>query len=308
VEKWNRNTYSQHRCQNFSKRIAKKSQNSNYNEPVVYSAASSNQAVLSCEVDINIPSNNKQSSNTFAVIVGNENYKNVEEVKYAINDAKVISFYIEKTLGVPHEQIKVLENATYNDIRIAVNWIAQAMNVCEGKGKAIIYYAGHGIPNESDNSAFLLPTDGIGNDPGSAYSLKELYEKMESCKAQSTTIFLDACFSGSKRGEGMLTTSRGVAIKVKQNIPKGNMIVFTASQGDETAYPYNDKQHGLFTYFLLKKLQDSKGEVTLGELSDYLTKEIKRASFVKNGKIQTPSTIPSSKIGYDWRNMKLYER
>jgi len=27
----------------------------------------------------------------------------------------------------------------------------------------------------------------------------------------------------------------------------------SASQADETAYPYKDKQHGLFTYYLLKK-------------------------------------------------------
>ena len=83
------------------------------------------------------------------------------------------------------------------------------------------------------------------------------------------------------------------------------MVVFTAAQGDETAYPYNDKRHGMFTYFLLKKLQETKGEVTLGELSDYLVEEVGRQSFVKNGKMQTPTTSPSASFMGNWRNMKL---
>ena len=245
------------------------------------------------------------NKNIFAIVIGNELYKNEVDVPYAHNDAKVFCEYVEKTLGVPHDQIRLIENAGYNDIRISVNWLTQAMKVCRGKGKAIVYYAGHGIPNESDMSAYLLPVDGIGNDPGSAYALNELYEKLGSVEAQSITIFLDACFSGSKREEGMLTSARGVAIKTKSATPKGNIIIFSAAQGDETAYPYKDMQHGMFTYYLLKKLQDSKGEVTLGELGDYLIDEVGRESFVKNGKMQTPTVIVAPSLQNSWKNLKL---
>jgi uncharacterized caspase-like protein len=262
-------------------------------------------AYHSNDVDSKIITNPTTNKKTFAVIIGNEKYKNEVEVPYANNDAKVFSEYVEKTLGVPHDQIRYIENAGYNDLRMAVNWLTQAMTVCRGSGKAIVYYAGHGIPNESDLSAYILPVDGIGNDPGSAYSLKEFYDKLGSVEAQSITIFLDACFSGSKREDGMLVSARGVALKAKPSSPKGNMVVFSAAQGDETAYPYKDKQHGMFTYFLLKKLQETKGDVTLGELGDYLTKEVGRESFVKNGKMQTPTVNPSSTVVGGWRNIKL---
>ena len=256
------------------------------------------------EIDTKIIQNPSNNTNTFAIVIGNEKYKNEVDVPFANNDSKIFSQYVEKTLGVPHNQIRLIENAGYNDIRIAVSWLVQAMQVCRGKGKAIIYYAGHGIPDESDLSAYLLPVDGIGNDPGSAYSLKDLYDKLGGVEAQSVTIFLDACFSGSKREDGMLASARGVALKTKQSAPKGNMVVFSAAQGDETAYPYKDKQHGMFTYFLLKKLQETKGNVALGELSDYLVKEVGRESFVRNGKMQTPTTTPSTKAT-NWRNWKL---
>ena len=257
------------------------------------------------DVDSKIITNPSLNKNTFAIVIGNEKYKNEVDVPFANNDAKIFGEYVEKTLGVPHDHIRFIENAGYNDLRIAINWLTQAMTVCRGNGKAIVYYAGHGIPDESDLSAYLLPVDGIGNDPGSAYSLKELYEKLGCVEAQSITIFLDACFSGSKREDGMLASARGVALKAKPAAPKGNMVIFSAAQGDETAYPYKDKQHGMFTYFLLKKLQETKGEVTLGELSDYLVKEVGRESFVKNGKMQTPTVNIATSLQNNWKNLKL---
>jgi hypothetical protein len=46
--------------------------------------------------------------------------------------------------------------------------------------------------------------------------------------------------------------------------------------------------HGMFTYYLLKKLKDTKGDITFGELADYVTNEVMKQSVVTNGKMQTP--------------------
>lgn len=92
---------------------------------------------------------------------------------------------------------------------------------------------------------------------------------------------------------------------IRPSAPQGNVVVFTAAQGDETAYPYREQQHGMFTYYLLKKLQSTKGNTTLGELGDYLTQEVKRQSFVENSKVQTPTVNASEGMGQTWRNMTL---
>jgi hypothetical protein len=55
----------------------------------------------------------------------------------------------------------------------------------------------------------------------------------------------------------------------------------------------------------LKKLQESSGNVTYGELSDYVTRQVKRQSVVINNKRQTPTVIPSAVLGERWANMKL---
>ena len=65
-----------------------------------------------------------------------------------------------------------------------------------------------------------------------------------------TLVLLDACFSGARRdGQMLAAQSKGVAVKPKEDVVSGNLVVFSASQGGETAYPYQEKKHGLFTYY-----------------------------------------------------------
>ena len=257
------------------------------------------------EIDKNIPTTGKQDRQTFAVIIGNEKYESESSVPFATQDALVFKEYVKKTLGVPEKQIKYIHNGGLNTMRMAVRWLKQAMEVCDGQGKGIFYYVGHGIPNESDKSAYLLPVDGMSGDVESAYPLSRLYQELGNIPAQQIMVFLDASFSGAKREGGMLASARGVAVKAKSVTPKGNLVVFTASQDDETAFAYKSQQHGMFTYYLLKKLQETKGETTLGALSDYLTTEVKRQAFEENNKTQTPTVIPSQALTSNWQTMKL---
>ena len=201
--------------------------------------------------------------------------------------------------------IRTYENATFGIILSALadaKAIAEAYN---GGINIIFYYAGHGVPNEKDNSAYLLPIDADGKQIEACFSVSRLYSELNSLKANSVTVFMDACFSGAQRGEGMLASARGVAIKAKNAAPQGNMVVFSAASGDETAYPYKEKGHGLFTYFLLKKLNETKGDVTLGELGDYITSNVKQQSVVVNRKSQTPTVTVSQLVSDSWRNSKL---
>ena len=256
-------------------------------------------------VDKNIPIAAQYDMNTFAVVIGNEKYTEDDVVPFAENDAKIFKEYVLRTLGVPEKQINYIENAGLNKIRTAVRWLAKAMEVTNGKGKAIFYYAGHGIANEASKATYLLPVDGFSNDPESAYPLQRLYQELGNIPAERVIVFLDACLNGTQRNGDMLASARGVAIKPKPQEVQGETVVFTAAQGDETAYSFPSQQHGLFTYYLLKKLQDTKGDVTLGDLADYLNHEVKRQSFDTNNKLQTPSVNTSTVLTRSWRNIKL---
>lgn len=258
------------------------------------------------DVDLNIPQAKAKNENRFAVIIANENYRRESKVEYANNDGSTFRQYCVKTLGMPEKNVHYVADATYNDMKAELDWVATVARAYNGEADVLFYYAGHGVPDEETKSAYLLPVDGYGSNVTTGYSLAKLYETLSAMPAKSVTVLLDACFSGSKRdGQVMASSARGVAIKANSGEPKGNMVVLTAATGNETAYPYREKKHGLFTYFLLKKLQETKGKVSYDELIDYVRTEVSRKSIVENNKSQTPTLIPSAEIGEGWKKWNL---
>jgi len=255
-------------------------------------------------VDLQIPAAGTVNPNTFVVIIANEDYKSVAPVPFALNDGRILAKYCQRTLGIPAVNIKVHENATYNDMRLAIAWLKNVCEKYEGEASVIFYYAGHGIPDPSDKSAYLLPVDGDGRYVATGYKLDNLYERLGKMPAKSITVLLDACFSGAGREGKMLASERGVALKSKSGVPQGNMVVFSAAQGDETALPNEEEGHGMFTFYVLKKLQETEGNVTLQDLSQYVIREVGRRSAVTN-KPQTPSVTPSATVGTEWQSWKL---
>ena len=68
------------------------------------------------------------------------------------------------------------------------------------------------------------------------------------------------------------------------------------------APPYEDEQHGMFTYYLLKKLQESKGDVSYGKLSDYISQNVSLESLRINQKEQDPKMNVSSDVENLWQS------
>ena len=277
-------------------------ENVNVSKPIVTAP------IVNSDVDVDIPILNSRNEETFAMIIANENYDDEVPVQYALHDGRIFKEYCEKVLGLNPKHIYYEENATLGKMNRLMERMVMAAEAFEGDAKFIVYYAGHGIPDETTGEAYLLPNDGSGQNLKTAFSLKTFYDELGRLNAKSVTVFLDACFSGAQRGEGMLMAARGVAIAPREETPQqGNTIVFSAASGKETAWPYNEKGHGLFTYFLLKKLRESNGEATLGELDSYIQKYVKRSimDLGYDAKMQTPKATASPALANSWRTMKL---
>lgn len=256
------------------------------------------------DVDMNIPVATAKSENTFALIIANENYEFVDDVKFAINDGEIFREYCIKTLGIPERQVWLYKNASAGIIAGGVDKLLQAMEIFD-KPKIIVYYCGHGIPDDKTGDAYIVPTDGKGTNVATCYSLNKLYTTLSSSKASSVTYFMDACFTGANRDGSMLVAARGVAREAKKEVITGNTVVFSAASGDETAMPYTEKSHGMFTYFLLKKLQETKGNVTYGDLADYIKTNVKREAFLTNEKPQNPVVATSETNVKNWKTMNV---
>lgn len=260
--------------------------------------------LLLADVDINIPQSKTVASDTYVLIIANEEYMFVDKVNYATRDGETFREYCIKTLGVPERQVRYYPNASYGIISGGVDWLKYALNNFEGS-KGIVYYCGHGIPDEKTNAAYIIPVDGKGTNMATCINLNNLYKDLAATNALCVTYFMDACFTGANKEGSMLVAARGVACKPKQEKLEGNSVVFSASSGDETAMTYEDKHHGLFTYYLLKKLQQTSGNVSYEELAKYISENVKKDAFMLNEKPQNPVVATSPAASNSWKGMKL---
>jgi len=268
-------------------------------------------ASLSSDVDKNIPENTTKNPNRFALVIGNENYtkyqnnlSNEANVDFANSDASTFATYCEKTLGVPKDNLTLITDAISSRMNQEIEKICKLAQYSNGKAELIVYYAGHGFPDEVSKESFIMPVDISGANVTSGIKLSELYLKLTESGAQRVTVFLDACFSGGGRNAGLLA-ARGVKIKPKEELIKGSLVVFTASSGEQSSLPYKDKMHGMFTYFLLKKLQETKGNVSYKSLSEFIKSEVQLNSVKINNKDQNPDLLYSKDVNDLWENWNM---
>lgn len=272
------------------------------------------EASLVSDVDKNIPQNTIKYPNRYALIIGNEDYSSRQSglntevnVAYAINDATIFKEYAISTFGIREDNCFLLTNATAGEMSQKIELVSTILSKLaeDGKdGELIFFYAGHGFPDEKDKTPYLIPVDVSATNLQSAIKLTDIYNKFSQTKSKRVTLFLDACFTGGGRDQGLIA-ARGVKIKPKQELMTGNMVVFTATSEDQSALPYKEKQHGIFTYFLLKKLQESKGEISYGELAKYINSNVSIESLKVNSKSQDPKVNVSADAQNIWSTWEI---
>lgn len=268
-------------------------------------------AGLASDVDMDIPETGVYHPNRFALVIGNEDYSSFQEgleseadVEFAMNDAKAFKLYANKVMGIPDENIILLLNATQMKMNVAIDKIVDITKSLKGEAEIYFYYAGHGLPHEQSKEPYIIPVDVSGSNIEYAIKLNDLYDKLNKYPSKRVTVFLDACFSGGGRNKG-LVSARAVKIKPKENDFNGRMVVLSASSGNQTSLPFKEKQHGMFTYYLLKILQQTEGDITYQDLSGYVTKQTTLKSVMVNSKEQNPQTAASPDIVHEWKQWNV---
>ncbi|HZB11909.1 MAG TPA: caspase family protein, partial [Chryseolinea sp.] len=223
---------------------------------------------------------------------------------FARNDALVFKEYAIKTLGVSEKHTFLLTDATRGQMSREIERITELAKLTPD-AEIIFYYAGHGLPDFETYQSYLIPVDVTASNLEDAIKLRDLYAKLASSKANKIIVILDACFSGGGRGENGLLAARTVKIRPKSDIVEGNIVAFTATSGKEVSLPFESQSHGLFTYYLLSKLQETEGKLTLDELAQHLESEIPKASLLENGLLQRPQVLVSPELDGKWMSWKF---
>lgn len=277
-------------------------------------------------VDFNIPSIEENlNSKTYALIIADEEYTApLPNCDFATNDGDVLHQYFVHTLGIPTRHVKVLHNAGRQEIyNEGIHWLKDIIKAQSGDVHIIIYYAGHGITNQKF-APYLMPS-GIdvskirsfrtktGNLPddlvlkggdaekvlSQCISFDTLTGWFNRVEALSYTFIVDASFDGVQRSGKPFFTIKKESKRYRTPRVRSDIVIFMAADGDKTAYSFIDQHHGFFTYYILKELKYSRGEISFQDLFNNVTKNLAYESSLQ-GKLQEPSMIIGGKLGENW--------
>lgn len=230
---------------------------------------------------------------TWALVIGIEKYRDVPSPAGARQDAEQFATMLRETAGVRDEQLRLIldDRATRSDIDKELAWLEK--NVPEG-ARVIVYFSGHGAPDATSGTPYLLPYDG---DPKfvdrTALQVSQVIDVLGRTKAREAMVFLDSCFSGSG-GRSVLPPGTRPLVRVKDVTPAPKVSVLSASSGAEISGQTPGGTGGLFTGQLLDAIgnaradADGDGQITLREITDYVGPRVKREAR-KDNRDQTPT-------------------
>jgi hypothetical protein len=233
----------------------------------------------------------------WALIIGINKYPNLPEnqLDWAVADAEAISDLLIRKYGFEKNNVILLKDAqaTKANIMEKLNSFSDA-DMVDREDCVIVYFSGHGqtvpLPRGAGEMGFLIPYDAkIGSLSGApnavdyrkyCIAMNELNDATKTIPAKHIIFIVDACYSGlvlgGQRG-GIKTNIPNYLSKVaKTDVQQ----MITAGGKGETANELPNLGHGVFTYKLLKGLEDELADengdhvITGTELYSYLTNAV----------------------------------
>lgn len=187
----------------------------------------------------------------FALIIGINKYENLNDLEYAVNDAKSIKDILISNFNYKEENIKMLidEQATHDNIMDEYYNLAKDTAINDS---VLIFFAGHGstYPSMDKDKGFLVPCDGTEIKMNTLIGWDRLIGDSELIKAKHIFFIMDACYSG-------LALLRGNPSKrfLKDMVRRPARQVLTAGKADQTVKDSGaPTNNSLFTGYLLKAL------------------------------------------------------
>lgn len=214
----------------------------------------------------------------FAFIIGINNYKNINSLEYAENDAKSIKEILINDYDYKEKNITMLlgENASKENI---LNHYSKYINETCDNDSLLFYYAGHGetYMGIQGNEGFLVPYDGTQENWNTLIGWKEIIEKGNLIKSKHIFYVIDACYSG-------LALSRGPAFAssrfLTDILSRPARQVLTAGKGDQKVSDAKGPiaNHSLFTGYFIKGIQgeaaQENGIITANMLMAYVSNKV----------------------------------
>ncbi len=227
----------------------------------------------------------------FAAVV--YNYDQLDDLPYIRNDLSILRNLATCYMGVPEENIKILENPGYAKLKIELQRFIKEIK--RQDSILYFYYSGHGIL-DSKARFYLLPSDAFIDNEAvlkeSGISIDDLKKWLSDTKCKKIA-FIDACRVKPGWKVAELVFKEGGRLK--------DMALFFSAKQGQISNMDKQKRHSAFTCALYNMARsgltnldmNDDGYVEVRELIKPLTRWVRKVSASPN---QTPEILGNKNI------------
>lgn len=230
-----------------------------------------------------------------AIIVGNNSYSDMSDLRTADADARVIDSILRKDYGF---STQLLINATKLDILTAFN---NAQENLTDKDNLIVYYAGHGQIDPDGERGFWLPVDAEVNNSEHWISNAVVTNYLDSIPAKQIMVIADSCFSGTltKASIPRMQTDMPENLRAKwlALMSKQKVRTVLSSGGVKPVYD-GVADHSLFAKAFIKQLSSNEGVLAGYQLYTDIRNDV-QLSAVALGVEQVPQYAAIKHAGHE---------
>lgn len=126
-----------------------------------------------------------------AIVIGNNNYRSLDNLKTAITDAQAVSRILREAYDF---RVRLLTNATRREIMDTLDEYREGLSEHDF---LLIYYAGHGWLDNGSNQGYWLPVDARRNRRSNWVSNTDVTDVLRAIQSRHVLIVADSCYSGT---------------------------------------------------------------------------------------------------------------
>jgi formylglycine-generating enzyme required for sulfatase activity len=234
-----------------------------------------------------------------AIAIGINKYRNLQDLKYAKNDAQYFCDFLRQEAGFEEiwyfsdDSPAIAGNST-EPIRSNLLTVLDDLSnsPLERIDNLWFFFAGHGSIHQNDGNDYLLMADSNQNLlEDTAISTNRILQKLRLSGAENIFLFLDACRNLGKRdGRGIGDRTTAEAKKI------ANSVCFFSCSPKEFSWELDQYQHGVFTYALVEGLSIQRKRATIEKLGSFLELRVPELAKDKANEVQNPIVVYDSKL------------
>jgi hypothetical protein len=194
--------------------------------------------------------------NSWALIIGINQYRKAPPLGYACNDATALAEILALRFHFPTENIALLTDESATRERILGTFLEYANGRVEPDDRIVVFFAGHGhtVTGRRGEVGYLVPVDGSTDQIATLIRWDDLTRNAELIPAKHILFVMDACYGGLA-----LTryTPPGSMRFLKDMLQRYSRQVLTAGKANETVADAGGPRagHSIFTGHLLDALE-----------------------------------------------------